>query len=94
MDVLRRTTASDPNGRAYWVDLLNRGYPRTQIASTLFLSKEACAYRVQDLYQLLLGRAADPGGLDYWSTQLASLDDIALAALLSSSDEFFWNAVG
>ena len=94
LDVLHRSTATDPSGRAYWVGLLDHGKPRAQVASSLFLSTEAGAIRVEALYQRLLARPADPGGLSYWSQQLATLDDIALASLLSSSDEFFWNAVG
>lgn len=92
-DVLQRLASNDPSGRAYWLSILAAGTPRSQVASTLFLSKEACGIRVEALYLQLLGRSAEPGGLDYWSNQLATLDDIALAALLASSDEFFFNSI-
>jgi hypothetical protein len=44
---------------------------------------------VTGLYQSLLGRGPDPVGRDYWAGQVLSQGDIALAASLASSDEYF-----
>jgi hypothetical protein len=84
----------DAAGRSYWVGLLGSGTPRQAVAASLFLSYESNGDRVDALYRSLLGRAPDPAGRDYWAKQLATLDDITLAALLTASDEFFWRAVG
>ena len=40
------------------------------------------------LYEVLLGRGPDPGGLAYWAGALLGRDDIELAALLAASDEY------
>jgi hypothetical protein len=80
---------SDASGRAYWIDQLNRGVPRENLARSLFLSFESNARRVDQTYADLLGRTADAAGRTYWANQLVTLDDIVLAALLTASDEFF-----
>lgn len=80
---------SPDSGRDYWIDLLNRGTPRTDVSGAFYLSYESNARRVDALYSQLLNRASDPSGRDYWARQLASIDDVVLAALLTGSDEFF-----
>ncbi len=47
---------------------------------------------MQALYRDLLGRSADAAGEDFWSSVLANGDDLALAANLAASDEYFSNA--
>jgi hypothetical protein len=54
---------------------------------------ESRGRRVDDLYQRVLGRGADPAGRAFWVEQLLRLDDVALASHLASSDEFFTNAL-
>ena len=45
---------------------------------------------VQAAYQQLLGRAADPGGLAYWTNALtAGATDQQLNAALAGSDEYY-----
>jgi hypothetical protein len=76
-------------GAAYWVGLLSHGTSRATVAGAFYLSYESCVRRVDALYLSLLGRASDAAGRDYWAKQLATMDDIVLAALLVASDEFF-----
>ena len=50
------------------------------------------ARRVDGLYIRVLGRVPDPAGRQFWIGELLRLDDVALAADLASSDEFFARA--
>lgn len=87
--ILNRTP--DASGRAYWIGQVNAGQPRQALANALFLSLESNAGRVEALYQAILKRSSDPAGRQYWAQQLMTLDDIALAAELVRSEEF-WKA--
>jgi len=40
----------------------------------------------------VLGRGPDPAGLAHWAEELRRVDDVALAAHLAASDEFFRSA--
>lgn len=80
---------SPDSGRDYWIGLLDRGAPRTDVSGAFYLSYESNGRRVDALYSQLLGRASDPSGRDYWARQLSAIDDVVLAALLTGSDEFF-----
>ena len=86
-DILGR--APDQAGLDYWVGQINAGVPATQLAASLYLSLESNVLRVDDLYQVILNRAPDPGGRLFWGNLLVSIDDIALAAELVASEEFF-----
>jgi hypothetical protein len=81
---------SDPSGKAHWVSQLGSGaLNRTQVAGSFYASLESRRDRVEALYQQILGRAADAGGRDYWVDQLLRVGDVALAAHLAASDEYY-----
>lgn len=80
--------AADAEGKAYWVARLGSG-SRKPIARSFFLTVESNAKRVDVLYAKLLDRAPDAGGRTYWAQRLVREDDIALAGLLTASQEYF-----
>ena len=84
--VLRRT--ADPQGRAYWIDQLQRGTSRMAVAWSFYDSLESRQTRVENTFGQMFARRPDPGGLAYWSGQLQVHDDIVLASRLAQSDEF------
>jgi hypothetical protein len=80
----------DSGGAAYWTDRLDRARSsRTDLASLLWHSNECRTLRVTALYRRLLGRTPDGAGLAYWVALLATREDVALAASLAASDEYF-----
>jgi hypothetical protein len=83
--ILRREL--DPEGADYWVGELGRR-SRGGVAAQFFASVESRSGRVDRLYQEILGRAADPDGRVYWIGQLRTVNDVRLAVLLASSEEF------
>lgn len=65
----------DPVGKSYWIGVLRgRQLSVAEVASQFYASAEYYANLgggtdrswVANLYQVLLGRNADPGGVDYW----------------------------
>ncbi len=81
----------DRGGIAFWVDEAEvRG--SSSVAFRFYQSKESRETRVIRLYQTFLGRNPDPGGLEFWSERLGDGNDLALAAELASSDEYFANS--
>ena len=67
--------AADPEGRRHWIDVIrSRQLTPSRVAATFYASDEYFARRgndlrswISDLYQELLGRAADRSGLDHWT---------------------------
>ena len=84
--VLGRTP--DRGGIDYWTFSIEQGAPRSEVAIHVFTSVEANGNRVDDMYDHLLGRAPDAGGRAFWSQRLITSDDLDLAALLVSSNEY------
>lgn len=81
---------SDASGRAHWVDQLRSGrLNRTQVAGSFYSSLESRRDRVDALYRQVLDRAADSGGRDFWVEELLRVGDVALAAHLAASDEYY-----
>jgi peptidoglycan hydrolase-like amidase len=81
---------SDPSGKAHWVQQLDAGrLNRTQVAASFYASLESRRDRVDALYQQVLDRAADSAGRSYWVDQLLRVGDVALAAHLAASDEYY-----
>jgi len=81
---------SDPSGRSHWVEQLRSGrLNRVQVAASFYASLESRRDRVDGLYQQILGRAADSAGRSYWVDQLLRVGDVALAAQLAASDEYY-----
>jgi hypothetical protein len=88
-DVLQRD--ADPAGRAAAVALLDRGQvSRGTLALALESSPEHRMLQVQQVYSLLLRRAADPGGLSNAAVFLAAGGTVEqLTAAVAGSDEYF-----
>lgn len=80
--------APDGGGLSYWVDETNQTTSGS-VALRFYQSDESRRARVQALYQALLGRGTDAGGEDFWAEVLLNGDDLALAANLAASDEYF-----
>lgn len=68
----RDDPASDP-GRAYWVDMLDRGVSRQFVLGSILRSYEYANLEVSSYYNYFLGRAPDPGAW-YWIDQTANHD--------------------
>lgn len=86
----------DPSGTAFWIGQLRSGRRTVaQAAASFYASPEY--YRgfgggtdrtwVADLYPKLLGRTADPGGLDYWTRQTATAGRDSVARRFYQSPE-------
>lgn len=86
--------AADPDGRAQWLDQLQRGVTRTQVAEAFYGSVESRRQRVDALYLEVLGRAPDAAGRTFWVERLTALGDVALASHLAASDELHRRATG
>lgn len=78
----------DRGGIDYWTSSIEQGAPRSEVAIYVFTSVEANGNRVDDMYDHLLGRAPDAAGRAFWSQRLITSDDLDLAALLVSSNEY------
>ncbi len=78
----------ESSGLTFWVGQANARGPGA-VALDFYQSQESREARVRGLYQQFLGRDPDASGLEYWSGVLASGDDLALAAFLASSPEYF-----
>lgn len=78
----------DSGGLRYWVAQTGQSDPGS-VALRFYQSDESRRSRVQALYGRLLGRGTDPAGEDHWAAVLVNGDDLALAANLAASDEYF-----
>lgn len=87
------TRQPDNGGLSYWVDETARTAPGS-VALRFYQSEESRRTRVQTLYQDLLGRGTDSSGEAFWAEILLNGDDLALAANLAASDEYFDKAAG
>jgi len=83
----------DGGGLEYWLSETGRTTSGS-VALRFYQSDESRRARVQALYQDLLGRNTDAGGEEYWAGVLLNGDDLALAANLAASDEYFDKAAG
>ena len=78
LDTLGRE--GDPDGVEYWVGQLRAGVPVARVAAAFYGSKEyydrvggTDEAWVNDLYETLLGRAADDSGRAYWISQIPKI---------------------
>jgi hypothetical protein len=68
--------SADPKGHAYWSEKISGGMIGTDIAVAFLTSGEYVAAHPNDamyidgLYECILGRSADPAGLDYFVSEL------------------------
>lgn len=86
--------APEEDGRRFWIDSVQQGTDRSSIASGFYAAIESRDRRVRSLYAEILGRVPERDGHTYWADQLRSVGDVALAAFLASSDEYFVRATG
>lgn len=82
----------DEPGVAHWLGQLAAGASRSDVALTFYQSQETARLRVDTLYRSLLGRPAESGGLVTWTPIVRDQGDLALAAWLASSEEYFLKA--
>ncbi len=85
-ELLLRTPES--TGLSFWVSQANQRGPGN-VAFDFYQSQESRETRVNLLYETFLNRGPDSSGLAYWAGQLNNGDDLALAAFLASSPEYF-----
>jgi hypothetical protein len=87
LDLLGRLP--DAAGQAVWQHLLDAGVPRELVAQAIINSPEYLIHQVQDLYARLLGRPADPVGLQGAVAALAGgMSFGLLEAILLGSAEY------
>jgi hypothetical protein len=86
-DLLLRS--SDPGGFAYFVDLVDRGVPRQNIAGAIYMSAESVNNRVRAYFAEIVGRAPTTAELDHGANLIRSDDERAVRAWLLASDEAF-----
>ncbi|HEX7133638.1 MAG TPA: DUF4214 domain-containing protein [Iamia sp.] len=60
----------DEAGSAYWLDRLESGATRTEVAQGFVLAGARLGPVVSDAYDRVLARDADPGGRDYWAARI------------------------
>lgn len=79
----------DAAGYVGWVDALETGLTAEQFARRIAYSSEALGILVDDAYQTVLDRPAEPGGRVFWVERLRSRARYdALLADLAASSEF------
>lgn len=87
-DILGR--GADAGGLGHWVGLLDRrSMTRSQVAAGFYGSLESRRDRITTLYAEILGRKPDAQGMTHWTSKITSLGDVALAATLATSREFW-----
>ncbi|HLJ92667.1 MAG TPA: DUF4214 domain-containing protein [Gemmataceae bacterium] len=88
VDLLGRN--ADPSGLALWSGLLDQGQSRLQVIQGIQSSLEYRTRIVKNLYQLVLHRDPDNGGMTTWVDFLGNGGTAEnLEAMLLGSDEFF-----
>lgn len=78
--------------RAFWINEINSGTPRSELAYVMYQSKESRDRRIRALYAKLLDRAPAPGPLKARAEVLRSKPDGTVAVSLAASNEYFQKA--
>ena len=86
-DVLFREP--DPAGLAYFVQLVDTGVPRWDVAEDIYLSPESMQNRVTAYYNEILGRNPTPSERTAGAQLIINDDERAVRAALLASDEAF-----
>ncbi|WP_256440404.1 DUF4214 domain-containing protein [Cellulomonas fengjieae] len=75
---------------AFWLDELNRGATRAQVAMGFLLSTEYLSSVVDGYYWWLLGRGLDPSGLGTWvsAIQQGARDEQVIGGIIASEE--YW----
>ena len=83
----------DPAGQAAWLQALDNGASHTDVALAVLRSREADEVAVRRLFGRLLGRPADPFGLDAFAGALQQgVPAEEVAARIAESPEYFSHA--
>ena len=83
----------DAAGVTHWVTLTDSPtYGRDKVAYDFYQSTESRMHRVQNLYEVLLKREPDATGWPFWTQQVYTSGDIALAMTLANSQEYWLQA--
>jgi hypothetical protein len=92
-DLLHRDP--DPTGLANWVNALNTGATRADVAMAITSSREYDGNVVDSFYVQYLGRHAETAGLNAWVDQMqAGLNAEVIRAGILGSDEYFHDVGG
>ncbi|MCU1451960.1 MAG: serine/threonine-protein kinase [Acidimicrobiales bacterium] len=86
---------AETGGFNYWVNQLDRGASRVDMATSYLSQPESRRVLVDRLYVFFLGRHGDTAGVNFWADKLlhgATPDDIRV--FLATSGEFWANAGG
>ncbi len=86
LELLRRCPG--PAGYEYWVDRLDDGMSRESFAREISISLEARKIIVDDAYQIMLERPAEPAAREFWGNRLKTGRFDVLLADLAASSEF------
>jgi SpoIID/LytB domain protein len=78
--------------RVYWVAQMQNGGDRWTVARAIILSDEAALLRLNEYYQLMLGRNADPAGISTYKPMMAGNGDFVLPIQIGRSLEYFYRA--
>ena len=74
----------DAGGRAYWIDLLDRGLANPDdVANAFYRSIESRRDRARAMHALVLGHEPGASLAQRLAERLATIDDLALAAELA-----------
>ncbi len=94
LDLLDRVV--DQDALSYWSSQLDQGVlTRTQVAQELIQSTEFRTDEIQNLYEQILNRPADPGALTSWLAYMnAGGTKLSLETQLLGSQEYFENEGG
>ncbi|MEA2671089.1 MAG: hypothetical protein QOG45_1309, partial [Chloroflexota bacterium] len=89
--VLHRSASADPDGKANWLDALQNGWSRSQVAHAFTGSTEQLTQKVLGYYSTFLNRG--PGSIDdvnYWvdTMQRGVHDENVMAAFIGSQEYF------
>ena len=80
----------DADGLTMWVGMArNDWYARLYVAEHFYQSMEPAMHRVQAMYQKMLGRDPEPFGWYSWPLNVVITGDLALAAQIANSDEYW-----
>ncbi|HVX14317.1 MAG TPA: DUF4214 domain-containing protein [Pirellulales bacterium] len=92
----------DASGAAFWVAYVQQhdnAVGRSQVIAAFMNSQEYADHYITTVYQLILGRTPDAGGLQYWAAKMGapgtpgqntgSSDEKAIVAAFFGSDEFY-----
>jgi cyclophilin family peptidyl-prolyl cis-trans isomerase len=87
-DLLGR--APDGGAVPFWTGQMSSGLSRMQVAMEILNSQEGLIHQVDNLYQTLLGRQADEGGLELSVRALQHGDSLNhIRSVIVGSDEYF-----